>query len=250
MTIIYKYRKGTRTKKEAQEILDVYTKWSKETGLKFNVNKCEKITVGGTHKAKEDLILLGKPMKNQAKLKILGLFITRNGINPLKNNKIRAKYSSRTNYDRIKQYYKKATFEEMKILWTSYLEAKSLYGSESFSRATIKKVGENEYEIIEKEDWLKIIDTGYKKTFSNKNPRKGSEEAKWKSIPLLPSKRAIARSLLEVMTIITGKGEKYGLNKEGFLPVITTDRNTRINTKTLLERSLESSNHDRKDYLL
>ena len=61
MTIIYKYRKGIKTKKEAQDTLDICTKWSIETGLKFNVNKCEKITVGGTHK-KEDLILLGKPI--------------------------------------------------------------------------------------------------------------------------------------------------------------------------------------------
>ena len=128
MTIIYRYKKGTKIKKEIQDILDVCTDWSSETGLKLNVNKCEKITLGGIHKAKEDLILLGKPIKNQPKIKILGLYIASNGINPLKINKIRAKYSSRTNYDRVRQYYKKATFEEMKILWTSYVEAKSLYG--------------------------------------------------------------------------------------------------------------------------
>ena len=39
------------------------------------------------------------------------------------------------------------------------------------------------------------------------------------------------------MIIITGKGEEYGLNREDFLPVTTTDRKTRMNTKTLLGRS-------------
>ena len=73
-TIIYKYRKGTKTKKEAQDILDICTSWSIEMGLKFNVNKCEKITLGGTHKSKEDLILLGKPIRNQPKIKILGIY--------------------------------------------------------------------------------------------------------------------------------------------------------------------------------
>ena len=107
MTIIYRYKKGTKIKKEIQDVLDVCTDWSSETGLKFNVNKCKKITLGGINKAKEDLILLGKPIKNQPKIKILGLYIMSNSINPLKINKIRAKYSSRTNYDRVRQYYRK-----------------------------------------------------------------------------------------------------------------------------------------------
>ena len=75
----------------------------------------------------------------------------------------------------------------MKILWTSYVEAKSLYRSESFSKATIKKLDGDEYEIVGREDWLKMIDIGYKKAFTNKNPKKGTVGAKWKSIPLFPS---------------------------------------------------------------
>ena len=51
---------------------------------------------------------------------------------------------------------------------------------------------------------------------------------------------------MQVMIIITGKGEKYGLNREDFLPVTTMDRNTRMNTKTLLEKSLERSDHHQK----
>ena len=100
----------------------------------------------------------------------------------------------------------------MKILWTSYVEAKSLYACKSFSKATMNKIDADTYEITGKEDWLKMIDTGYKKAFSNKYPKKGTMESKWKSIPLFPSERAVARSLLQVVLIITGKGEKYGLN--------------------------------------
>ena len=134
----------------------------------------------------------------------------------------------------------------MKILWTSYVEAKSLYACKSFSKATMNKIDADTYEITGKENWLKMIDTGYKKAFSNKYPKKGTMESKWKSIPLFPSERAVARSLLQVVLIITGKGEKYGLNRDNFLPVTSIDRNTRMNTKTILERSLGSSNHHQK----
>ena len=64
----------------------------------------------------------------------------------------------------MRQYYRKATFEEMKILWASYVEAKSLYACEAFSKATIKRVDDGEYEITGKEDWLRMIDNGYKKS--------------------------------------------------------------------------------------
>ena len=87
----------------------------------------------------------------------------------------------------------------MKILWTRYVEAKSLYGSKYFRKATIKKTEGDGYEITGKEDWLRMIDTGYKNAFSNKNPKKGTVEAKCKSIPLFPSERAIARSLLTLI---------------------------------------------------
>ena len=87
---------------------------------------------------------------------------------------------------------------------------------------------------------------GTKKAFSNKYPRKGTMNSKWKSIPLFPSERAIARSLLQVVLILTGKGEKYDLNRNNFLPVNSIYRNTRMNTKTLIERSLGSSNHHQK----
>ena len=246
MTIIYRYKKGTKIKKEMQDILDICTKWSEETGLKFNVNKCEKITLGGKNKAKEDLILLGKPIKNQPKIKILGLYIQSNSINPLKINKIRAKYSSRTNYDRVRTYYRRATFGEMKILWSSYIEAKSLYACEAFSKASAKKTADGNYEITGKEDWLRMMDNQYKKAFSCKYPRKGTINTKWNAIPLLPSERAIARSLLQVILIQAGHGEKYGLIRDEFLPTNQISRNTRMNTKTLIERSLSSSDHHQK----
>ena len=134
----------------------------------------------------------------------------------------------------------------MKILWTSYVEAKSLYACEAFNKATIKKMDNGEYEITGKEDWLRMIDNQYKKAFSNKYQKKGTMNSKWNSIPLFPSERAIARSLLQVVLILTGNGEKYGLNRDNFLPVNPIHRNTRMNTKTLIERSLGSSDHHQK----
>ena len=131
-------------------------------------------------------------------------------------------------------------------MWTSYVEAKSLYACEAFNKATLRKTDSGEYEIIGKEDWLRMIDNQYKKAFSNKYPKKATMNSKWNSIPLFPSERAIARSLLQVVLIITGNGEKYGLNKENFLPVNPIYRNTRMNTKTLIERSLGSSDHHQK----
>ena len=71
-----------------------------------------------------------------------------------------------------------------------------------------------------------MIDNGYKKY-----PRKGTINPKWNSIPLFPSERAIERSLLQVILILTGNGEKYGLNRDNFLPVNSIYRNTRMNTK-------------------
>ena len=91
-----------------------------------------------------------------------------------------------------------------------------------------------------------MMDNQYKKAFSCKYPRKGTTNSKWNSIPLFPSERAIARSLLQVVLILAGHGEKYGLIRDNFLPVNPIHRNTRMNTKTLIERSLGSSDHHQK----
>ena len=92
----------------------------------------------------------------------------------------------------------------------------------------------------------KLMENQYKKAFSCKHPRKGTMDAKWNSIPLFPSERAIARSLLQVVLIQAGHGEKYGLIRDDFLPINQINRNTRMNSKTLIERSLGSSDHHQK----
>ena len=248
ITLVMPYgAKNEPNEEKLQKMLDDCTKWSKETGLEFNVKKCYILHIGNRKITTPEFQLCEMNIAETTKTSILGVWFTGRNSDPMAEMKSKTVRDGNVVFKKLKTYFKKSSFNTIKRVYNAYFTSKTLYGSEFFEDYTIVN---NTYN--SNSSWRNYLDRLYIRMFANKRPNKddlnnvkGSEHV----MPLMPSQQSIVKSLVWAIKILSGKLINAGIDLEKVLEVNKHRSNsvTRSHGMTMFDRSTSRSEyHDAK----
>ena len=221
-----------------QKMLDNCTKWSKETGLEFNVKKCYIVHIGNKRVATPEFRLCDMVIEEAKKKSVLGVWFTGRSVDPMQEMKAKTVRDGNMVFKKLKTYFNKSNFNTIKRVYNTCFTSKTLYGSEFFEDYTIVN---NTYN--NNSSWRNALDGMYIKMFAKKKPSKEDlSDAKGNDhvMPLMPSQQCIIKSLVWAIKILSGKLTNAGIDPERMLEVNKNRPNltTRSLGKSIFDRSI------------
>ena len=250
ITMIIPKTKDKKHVKITQTLLDICTKWSDKTGLKFNVKKCNVINLGRSSRPKEDFYLMDEKLEFVEKAKVLGIVLKANTNKKVYEfNHKKATANGNLVQAQIKTFFKGSTFKTMKKLYQTYFTSKALYASEIVSDVVHKKEMEDEKfgtETPTFPPWIKRLDKGFKKLFWNVKPTVKDMEKEF-TVPAMPSQLCVIRDLELILQILTNDYKRAGLSMEECLPINEhKKRSLRSDNLSRFKNSMNQGGHDNK----
>ena len=222
LTIIIPYGKRTSTVNKntlkVQTNLDICSRWSEKTGLRFNTDKCYIVGIGRRHQTETEFWLSNKMVvrPNNQTVTVLGINFTGGKSDYLMETKKAAKLSGQLIFKRLKTLFKYTKFRHIIRLYYTYFTSKTLYGSEFFEDYTWQHGN-----YTKDARWRNKLDSLYKRMLIGKLPTRGDLEKgkkkrftndyKLDAIPFMPSQIVLTKSLTLIFKIISGHLEKAGI---------------------------------------
>ena len=252
LTMIIPYGKKTslrdKNTKQVQLSLDICSKWSERTGLRFNTEKCYILGISQRKQPENDFWLSGAKIvrPEEQTVTVLGIKFAGGKRDYLVHAKKEAKQSGQLVFKRLKTLFKHTRFRHITKVYYTYLTSKALYGSEFFEDYTWSHGA-----YTKEAKWRKKLDTLYKGMFIGKLPSRGdlekgrkkkfTENYKMDAIPFMPSQITLIKSLTLAFKIISGHLESAGITLDNI-----TRRNKNESTAFTRSQSLSDISKELK----